>query len=166
MKKISKAFLQLLFLLIVMAAKPVMLCPSEPTNTELITNKNWVIYSASVYPPYYDENIEDTVKNALVVTDTCFLDDTLRFYSSGSYEVDNGENHCDTSAGQIDYYDWYFNGNEDSLVVISFEDDSAKTFPDTSYVAILKLTSDTLRITSSYLIDTNVRAHVVTYISN
>jgi hypothetical protein len=100
--------------------------PTAPaTKTDLITNKNWVMTSATINPGV---NI-----NGVVITDMyaqlppCIKDNIMRFSSNGTYVDDEGATVCSAGAPQTTPGTWAFSPNE-TVVTMSLSGNSPESY--------------------------------------
>ncbi len=64
-------------------------------NSELLTNKNWVITGHSIK----ENNSYD--KDRFDDYDACNRDDTFRFFKNGTYELNEGRTKCNSNDPQV-----------------------------------------------------------------
>lgn len=114
--------------------------PQNKTKTELLSANNWK--TISMMSDGYD------IYN---IMDDCDKDNFIKINANGSYVDDEGLTKCDSNAPQTTSGLWKFINNESTLV-----------FDAKDTASILKLTTDTLRMSASFIDDEGASRTIVT----
>lgn len=114
--------------------------PQNKTKTELLSANNWK--TISMMSDGYD---------FYTIMDDCEKDNFIKINANGSYVEDEGLTKCDPSDPQTKSGLWKFINNESALVI-----DAEDT------LSIVKLTADTLRMSTSFIDDEGESKTVVT----
>lgn len=114
--------------------------PQNKTKTELLSANNWK--TISMMSDGYD------IYN---IMDDCDKDNFIKINANGSYVEDEGLTKCNSNDPQTTSGLWKFINNESALV-----------FDAEDTASILKLTTDTLRMSISFIDDEGASRAIVT----
>ncbi len=108
----------------------------EPSTTERLTNKNWVLTAQTVDPPLPFGTT--TVTDLYAQLDACEKDDILRFTAPNVYTDDEGATKCRASDPQTTTGTWVLSSDQKTITVT---DDGEVTS-----LTILSLSSSELKV--------------------
>ena len=88
-----------------------------PTKTELLTNRNWVITTATISPGLPNPNGGSPITDLYAQFDTCDKDDFIRFEAASVFKEDEGATKCNSSSTQTRVGTWAFSSNDTVITI-------------------------------------------------
>jgi hypothetical protein len=111
---------------------------SNPSKTEMLTGKSWMVTAWTVDPAYPINGT--TVTNWYAQMDACEKDDIVNFKSGGTYTIEEGATKCYDGDPQVyETGTWTFNSDE-TIIVMTPNGDTPVS------CTIVSLSSNTLKI--------------------
>ncbi len=96
-------------------------CEVEPTKTELLISKNWMVEGLTVEPAIDIDNNGTQENNLIPFLAACNLDDFYDFNADGSYTVEEGVSKCDPNDPSIiQSGNWLWNSDETRIIIEPF----------------------------------------------
>lgn len=108
----------------------------DPSTTELLTNKNWVITAETVDPPLPFNGT--TISDLYAQLSACEKDNVVRFTSPNIYTEDEGATKCIASDPQTKTGTWVLSTDQKTITTT----ESGQT----TSLSILSLTSSELKV--------------------
>jgi len=110
----------------------------DPSNTDNITGKNFVMTAWTIDPPVTIQGV--SYSNMFTFMPDCSKDDITIFNADGTMTLDEGATKCDAGDPQTSSGTWSFVDNESKLSTI--------VDGETQILDIIEVTDNTLKVSS------------------
>ena len=112
MKKLQMVIVTSLLLFIVACKKD-----NKNSNTDILTNGNWVIAAISIDPPFDIDGDGIVDSDLYQLYEACEKDDYYTFKKNNKMDINAGSLKCDPSDPQVYSVDWQFTDNEKGIMI-------------------------------------------------
>ncbi len=113
----------------------------DPTNTDLLCSKPWILSVSDFNPPYPIPGI-GAIADYYAILALCRKDDIWNFKANGDYTIEDAANKCDAlDPTVLEFGSWVFNSDETVL--------TTSTGYYYNEYQILELTSNTFQVRST-----------------